>query len=92
MKIRILAVVSESHAHVLPQGCSNLPIKSVEKDVKTSIRYIPYLEVFQGVEWRIEEILIDPETLGISPSNKNAFYICMQNQLERFRNKGYIAI
>lgn len=94
MKQRLLIIVSDTHAHILPEGACNLPIKTAKKDAKASIKYLPYLGCFKrtGTVWDVEEHLIEPEKIGVMFNNPNVYNLCKRWKIEHLRDMGYIVV
>lgn len=89
MKQRLIILVSETHAHVLPEGACNLPLKTAVKDVRASIRQLPYLSCFKDVAWEIEECFIEPEKIGVLYNNPCLYQLCKCWKIDNLQNLGY---
>lgn len=91
---RILVIVNDTHAHLLPEGACNLPIKTATKDVTTSLRYIPYLKCFTDnpVEWVVEEHKISPEAIGVNYNNASRYHLCATWLIDNLRKKGLTVV
>lgn len=91
MKQRILVLTNETHAHILPEGAVNLPLKTVVKDVTTVLRYQPSLKCFvdSPSEWVVEEHHVNPENVGVNPNNAKRFHTCAAFLINQLRGKGF---
>lgn len=89
-KQRLLVLRNETTAHILPEGASVLPLGTVVKDLKKSIKYIPSLKCFnEGSDWEVTEEHIDPAKVGISDVNEQLFYICKRHLSDLLSEQGY---
>jgi len=94
MKQRLLIIVSDTHAHILPEGACNLPIKSAKKDARASINCLPYLGCFkrEGAVWDVEEHFVDPENIGVNYNNAHSFNFCKRWKIDKLRQQGYTVV
>ncbi|CAH9012543.1 conserved hypothetical protein [Vibrio phage 468E53-1] len=94
MKQRILVVVNDTHAHLLPEGACDLTIKTATKDVKCTLRYVPYLKCFtESTEpWIVEEHLISPEAIGVNYNNASRYHLCATWLIDNLRKKGFTVV
>ncbi|CAM0104185.1 hypothetical protein PODOV005v1_20005 [Vibrio phage PS32B.2] len=94
MKQRILVVVNDTHAHLLPEGACDLTIKTATKDVNTTLRYIPYLKCFKDSpeSWVVKEHLISPEAIGVNYNNASRYHLCATWLIDNLRNQGLTVV
>lgn len=80
--MKLLAIQSAWHAHILDeQACKATP-REVERDLRLSMKYFPYLSVFRHVNWTVETHII----------RKDSYALSKKVLMEKLRKQGYTVV
>lgn len=83
MLVRILVMVSDTHAHVLNDVMSSGTIGAARKNLETTKKYLPYLQCFKDGRWWVEEHKVRQ---ALDTPN---FYCARRNLIDNLRKQGY---
>lgn len=96
MRQRILVIVSETHAHVLPEVACQLSLDIIKKDVPLAIQSAPHLKCFKGesVTWSIEVHEVPPPVDGLSfnPNRMSLYTPCADFIKAQLREQGLMVV
>ena len=80
--MKVLVMKSQTHAHILDKETAKADVQVVKRDLRTTLKYLPYLSVFRDVRWDVD----------IHITKHDSFAGAKKYVMESLRKQGYTVV
>lgn len=58
MEVKVLVMMTGTRAHALNEATSKLTVGKAKEQMRSVVKYLPYLASFRATPWRVESYLV----------------------------------